>query len=233
VYLENLVVDARDPRALGRFWEAVLHTETLTDEPAGFETRLAVPGGPVLDLCFQPVPNGVAVPQRLRVGLDAGAALEEVLPRLGALGARQSQVGEDRVVLTDPEGYALDVGTGSGAGTVTLAGLRLEVADPARDQQFWSWLSGWPATDDGSATLRHRSGRGPVLALRAEAGPKGSGKNRLHLDVRLEPGDDVDAVAREIGDRGGRELHFDWGDLPWRHFADPSGNEFCVLPASG
>jgi predicted enzyme related to lactoylglutathione lyase len=51
--------------------------------------------------------------------------------------------------------------------------------------------------------------------------------------VRLEPGDDVDAVAREIGDRGGRELHFDWGDLPWRHFADPSGNEFCVLPASG
>jgi hypothetical protein len=22
-----------------------------------------------------------------------------------------------------------------------------------------------------------------------------------------------------------------YGDLPWRHFADPSGNEFCVLTA--
>ena len=51
------------------------------------------------------------------------------------------------------------------------------------------------------------------------------------LDVRLEPGDDADAVAREIGERGGRELHYDWGNLPWRHFADPSGNELWVLPS--
>ncbi len=32
-------------------------------------------------------------------------------------------------------------------------------------------------------------------------------------------------------DRGGRELHPEWGDLPWRVCADSSGNEFCLLPA--
>jgi len=43
----------------------------------------------------------------------------------------------------------------------------------------------------------------------------------------------VEAVARGITDRGRRELHAGWGDLPWRVFADPSDNEFCVLPSRG
>ena len=42
VYLENVVFDATDPQALGRFWEIALGTETLTDEADVFETRLAV-----------------------------------------------------------------------------------------------------------------------------------------------------------------------------------------------
>ena len=46
MYLENLVFDAVDPQRLGRFWEAVVGGETLTDEPAGYETRLVVAGGP-------------------------------------------------------------------------------------------------------------------------------------------------------------------------------------------
>lgn len=52
MYLENLVIDAVEPQRLGRFWEAVLGSERLTDEPDGFETRLTIEGGPVLDLCF-------------------------------------------------------------------------------------------------------------------------------------------------------------------------------------
>ncbi|MCM3659903.1 hypothetical protein M3148_02665 [Georgenia satyanarayanai] len=75
------------------------------------------------------------------------------------------------------------------------------------------------------------SRRGPLLELWPEPAPKGDAKNRIHLDVRLEPGDDVDAVAAGIIARGGRELGPGWGDLPWRVYADPSGNELCVLPA--
>jgi hypothetical protein len=81
-------------------------------------------------------------------------------------------------------------------------------------------------------SLRHPSLRGPLLELCPEPAAKGTAKNRLHLDVRLEAGDDADDVAARITERGGRELHPGWGDLPWRHYADPSGNEFCVLPAA-
>ena len=35
MYLENLVFDAVDPQRLGRFWEAVVGGERLTDEPDG------------------------------------------------------------------------------------------------------------------------------------------------------------------------------------------------------
>jgi hypothetical protein len=67
--------------------------------------------------------------------------------------------------------------------------------------------------------------------LLPERKAKHTGKNRLHLDVRLESEDDADDVAAGITERGGIEYHPDWGDLPWRFFLDPSGNEVCVLPA--
>jgi len=56
-------------------------------------------------------------------------------------------------------------------------------------------------------------------------------KNRLHFDIRLETGDVPDDVAASIAERGGREPNPERGELPWRLYADPSGNEFCVLPA--
>ena len=40
----NLVMDAVEPQRLGRFWEAVVGGERLTDEPDGFETRLTIEG---------------------------------------------------------------------------------------------------------------------------------------------------------------------------------------------
>ena len=102
-------------------------------------------------------------------------------------------------------------------------------ADPQRDAEFWQWLTGW--TRSGT-DLRHPSSRGPVLALCDELGPKQPGaKNRLHLDVRLEPGEDPDEVEAAIHARGGRDV-LPRGDFPWRTYLDPSGNEFCVLAVS-
>jgi hypothetical protein len=112
-------------------------------------------------------------------------------------------------------------------------GLPLDSADPDRDAAFWSWLTGWtPAADGASSRLRHPSQRGPYLALCQEPAPKGSTKNRLHLDVRPEAGEDPDGVEAAIAARGGNRLDTDWGELPWRSYTDPSGNEFCVLPAA-
>ena len=238
VHLENVVFDATEPQGLGRFWETALGTETLTDEPDGFETRLTVPDGPIIDLCFQRVPEAPAGPQRLHLELRGGEEPQSVVERLLALGATRADLGQGQrpgVVLADPAGNQFRVAEERAAyvDAGPVGALRLDVSDPDRDRDFWMWLTGWvPVDGDGLPKLRHSSHRGPLLELCPEVAPKGPGKNRMHLDVRLGPGDDADAVARGIADHGGRELHVDWGDLPWRVFTDPSHNEFCVLPVA-
>ncbi len=235
MYLENLVFDAAEPQRLGRFWEAAIGGERLTDESDAFETRLAIQGGPVLDLCFQGVtePHSDSTP-RLHLDLAGGASQAEEVDRLLTLGARHLDIGQGDVpwvVLADPEGFPCCVmeDRDTYVGTGPVAALPLDSSDPDRDVEFWSWLTGW-AQGPGTS-LRHPSQRGPLLELCPEVVPKGPEKNRLHLDIRLEDGDDPDAVAAGIAKRGGRELHPGWGDLPWRIYADPSGNELCVLPA--
>jgi hypothetical protein len=235
MYLENIVMDAAEPQRLGRFWEAVIGGERLTDESDIFETRLAVEGGPVLDLCFQRVaePQSDQTP-RLHLDLAGGARQADEVDRLLTLGARHLDIGQGDVpwvVLADPEGNPCCVmeHREEYAGSGPIAALPLDSADPERDVEFWSWLTGW--TRGTGTSLRHPSLRGPILALWPEVVPKGPGKNRLHLDLRLEAGDDPGAVVAGIAERGGRELHPGWGDLPWRIYADPSGNELCVLPA--
>ncbi|HVX42386.1 MAG TPA: VOC family protein [Mycobacteriales bacterium] len=239
MYLENLVFDAVDPQRLGRFWEAVVGGRRLSDEPAGFETRLVIEDGPVLDLCFQPVPEPPSEPLRLHLDLAGAARQRAVVDRTLELGAQRLDIGQGAVpwvVLADPEGNPFCVMEDRPvyAGSGPIAALPMDSADPDRDGAFWSWLTGWIDVDGvAPRTLRHPSGRGPVLEFCPEPAPKGnSGKNRLHLDVRLESGDDPDRVAGGIAERGGRELHPGWGELPWRIYADPSGNEMCVLPAA-
>ena len=85
VQLENLVFDALEPQRLGRFWEALVGGERLTDEPDGYETRLTVGGGPVLDLCFQRVSEPPTAAPRLHVDLSAGVRQAEEVERLLAL----------------------------------------------------------------------------------------------------------------------------------------------------
>jgi len=222
MYLENVVFDALAPRELGGFWERVVGGEQLTDDDGGYETRLSVPGGPELDLCFQPVPEPAVGSPRLHLDVAGGADGSDGVARLVGLGARLADDGS----LLDPEGNPLRVVE---SGTPPLAAVRLESGDPDRDAVFWSWLTGWgPAPGDRRA-LRHPSGLGPALVLVPEVAPKGSTKNRRHLDLRLEAGDDD--VAAEVVARGARELPARWGELPWRSYLDPSGNEFCLLPA--
>jgi predicted enzyme related to lactoylglutathione lyase len=237
MYLENLVTDAVEPQQLGRFWEAALGGEQLTDEDEGYETRLTVADGPVLDLGFQRVPEPPSGAPRLHIDLLGGADQAATVDRLLGLGARLLDIGKADVpwvVLADPGGNPFCVMEERSAyvDTGPIAALPLDSADPDRDAAFWSWLTGWTDVPGvAPRSLRHPSRRGFLLELVPERAPKGAAKNPLHLDVRLESGDDPDEVAAAIAARGGRELHLGFGELPWRHYADPSGNEFCVLPS--
>jgi Glyoxalase-like domain len=238
VYLENLVIDAVEPQRLGRFWEAAVGGERLTDEAGIVETRLTVAGGPVLDLCLPRVPEPPSEPPRLHVDLLGGERQAEVVERLLELGARHLDIGQGDVpwvVLADPESnpFCVMEERAAYADTGPIAALPLQSADADRDLDFWAWLTGWTEVPGvAPRSLRHPSLRGPLLELCRESAPKGATKNRLHLDLRLETQDDPDGIAAGISERGGRErLHPEWGELPWRFFEDPSGNELCLLPA--
>ena len=237
--LENLVFDAVDPQRLGGFWESALGSRRITDEPDQVESRLALGGGAWVDLCFQRVPTPPREPLRLHLDLAGGDRQAEVVDRLLALGAARLDIGQGSVpwvVLADAEGNPFCVIEDRAVYTddCPIAALPLDSADPDRDADLWSWLTGWiDAPGVAPRSLRHPSGHGPLLELCPEPAAKGQAKNRLHLDVRLEPGEDHDDVAAGIVARGGRPMSHDWGDLPWRVYADGSGNEFCVLPPSG
>lgn len=239
MYLENIVIDAVDPSRVGRFWQDLLGSRQLTDAAEGFETRLEIEGGPVLDLCFPTVP---AVPEgsaRLHLDLRGGAAQGQVVSRARSLGAEPLDIGQGDVpwvVMGDVAGNAFcvmeerDCYNASGP----IAAIPIDSTDPESDARFWSWLTGWiPVQGSAPATLRHPSLRGPLLEFCHEPEAKMAEKNPMHLDVRLEPGDDPDRVAEGITARGGTQWHPDWGELQWRIFRDPSGNEFCVLPSRG
>jgi hypothetical protein len=236
MFLENLVVDAKDPQLLGRFWEQALGTQTLTDQPDGYETRLTTEGGPTLDLCFQQVEGPAAPSPRLHLDLHGQGDQAGTVERLLALGASHLDIGQGDVpwvVLADPEGHAFCVMEERAAyrDTGPLAAIPILGTDPTRDAAFWSELSGWGEYDGvAPVSLRHPSGRGVILEFFTAREPKGA-KNQMHLDLRLEPGDDSAAVFDRVQALGAVRLDHDWGDLPWTSFTDPSGNEFCLLPA--
>jgi hypothetical protein len=236
VHLENIVWDSLDPHRLGRFWAAALGAKPFTDEPGGFEARLALADDAFLDLCFPRVGALSSSPARLHPDLRGGVRQREVVDRLLGLGAEHADVGQGEVpwvVLADPDGNAfcvlqereVDDGTGP------IAALPLDSADPGRDAVFWAEITGWiPGKGTaGVATLRHPAGVGPLLELCPQPEPK-RGKNRLHLDVRREAGEG-DVTERLVAMGASRISDSD--ETPWRVFADPSGNEFCVLPAAG
>ncbi|TXR56824.1 VOC family protein [Quadrisphaera setariae] len=252
MHLENVVWDARDPRALGGFWAAALGARVITDEPDLLEARLALDPatGAFLDLCFPRVGHPSAAPPRLHLDLRGGTALDDLVQRLLGLGAEPADVGQgDDVpwtVLVDPEGGAFCVmpdRPGYEVTTGPVVGLPLDSADPERDAAFWAAVSGWRRTDDvaGAPALQHPGGIGPLLALCPEPRPKPAGrggKNRVHLDVRRDASDlqeqDDDgerAVVERLLALGATSLSAP-GELPWLVFADPSGNELCVLPPS-
>lgn len=238
MYLENIVFDSVDPHTQGRFWQALLGCKFLGEEAQGLETRLEIPGGPTLDLCFQRVAEAPGEPVRLHLDLLGGPEQAQRAAQAVKLGARRGGIRQHDVsgtIWADPGGNAFCVLENRPySSTGPIAALPLDSADVSRDAQFWAWLTGWNQSFAGQpGSLRHRSGHGPLLELRPESEPKGPAKNRMHLDMRLESGDDAQVIAEEIVARGGRELHPNWGELAWRVYQDPSGNEFCVLPVAG
>jgi predicted enzyme related to lactoylglutathione lyase len=102
---ENLVVDARDPARLARWWAEALNYQITYEKPDEVEIRRLpdeLPG-----LIFVPVPEPKEIKNRLHIDLRPDDQEAEV-ERLVDMGARHVDIGQSPdvswIVLADPEG---------------------------------------------------------------------------------------------------------------------------------
>jgi predicted enzyme related to lactoylglutathione lyase len=101
---EQLVVDAHDPVALGRWWAAALGWVVVNDDEDEFEIRAAPDRPP--GLLFAGVDDPKVVKNRLHFDFRPDDRDVEV-ERLLGLGATRAEIGQGEqswIVLADPEG---------------------------------------------------------------------------------------------------------------------------------
>ena len=101
---EQVVLDAKDPVALGRWWADMLGWIVLNDAPDEFEIRPSVDRMP--GLIFEPVSETKRGKNRLHLDLRPDDQQAEV-ERFLAAGARHADIGQrdvSWVVLAYPEG---------------------------------------------------------------------------------------------------------------------------------
>jgi Glyoxalase-like domain len=240
--LVNLVLDANDPARLARFWAAALGWEIGSEEsdevdvwPAGYR----YPDPVALPLVIVPVPEPKTGKNRVHLDLASQSAEHQadLVGRLLALGARPADVGQGDVpwvVLADPEGNEFCVLEPREvyADTGPVAAVVVDSADPAALAGFWELASGWVRTrsEDGFVAFRSPQGAGPYLEL-LRVPDLNPVKNRAHLDVAPQPGEDHAAAVRQLREAGAPPADVGQRDVSWAVLADPEGSEFCVLSA--
>jgi predicted enzyme related to lactoylglutathione lyase len=111
--------------------------------------------------------------------------------------------------------------------------VTIDSTDPERLAPFWAGLLGTAvgeSADEGRFLFLERA-NGYLLCFQRVPEPK-AGKNRVHLDVRVE---DLEVATERIlslgGTWNGTDLVLD--DTTWRTMRDPEGNEFDIFVSSG
>jgi catechol 2,3-dioxygenase-like lactoylglutathione lyase family enzyme len=111
--------------------------------------------------------------------------------------------------------------------TSTLTEVLIDCADAERLSTFWCDVLGWKVIDRGGGAVEIGGGTGVTLVFLPVPEPK-TIKNRVHLDVKANDGNQAAEVER-IEALGARRIDIGQGDVSWVVLADPEGNEFCVL----
>jgi catechol 2,3-dioxygenase-like lactoylglutathione lyase family enzyme len=229
--LNDVVVDAADPAALGRFWSALLGTP-ITGESAD-EVDVAVSEG--VELVFVPVSEPKVAKNRLHLDLASSAPEEQaaIVDRATALGARPVDLGQRGVpwvVLADIEGNEFCVlePRPEYRATGPVAAIVVDVADTVAEADFWAEATGLPIVNRTAEFASLRRDSGPWLEFLHSDDPK-RGKNRVHLDIAPGPHDDQAAEVARLVELGAKLIDVGPGD--WTHVVllDPEGHEFCVL----
>ncbi len=115
-------------------------------------------------------------------------------------------------------------------GRLRLRGITVDDPDPESLAGFWSAALGYERRSlwEPYVGLRDPSGRDPLVTLQRASG---HGRNHLHLDLYADdPDDEADRLV-ELGALRVRRVAE--GDAWWWVLEDPSGNEFCIIAATG
>lgn len=241
--LDEIVMDAADPKGLGDFWAEMLGWRSSPDQDGDVVVRPPA-GEPGAELLMGGVPDVAAGSHRLHLDLRSRSDQEqtELVDRAVRLGARPVDIGQGDVpwvVLADPEGnrFCILEPRAAYAATGSLAAVVVESRDPRAQARFWAEATGWgvAASELNFASVVAPGGVGPALEFVAV--PRlPDGKNRVHLDVRPLPGGDRDAEVARLVRLGARPLDVgqgaaELGEVTWTVLADPEGAAFCVLRA--
>ncbi|WP_033437182.1 VOC family protein [Saccharothrix sp. NRRL B-16314] len=227
----DVVVDAVDPAALGRFWSALLE-QPITGESAD-EVDVALSGR--MELVFGAVPEPKVVKDRVHLDLASSSSEDQadIVARALDLGAKKVDIGQGDVpwvVLADPEGNEFCVleQRDEYAHTGLVAAVVVDSSDPVAQAAFWAGVVGLPVTGEHADFASLSQEAGPSLEFVRVAEPK-TVKNRIHLD--LAPPADGDLLMEVARLEAWGAVRADVGqiDVPWVVLADPEGNEFCVL----
>ncbi|CAN5285208.1 hypothetical protein BH24ACT10_BH24ACT10_18730 [soil metagenome] len=101
----------------------------------------------------------------------------------------------------------------------------IDADDPEPVGRFWGAVLGREveAAEDGDVLLRPAADGGPGIYVNRVPEPK-SGKARIHLDVTLEPGQEITDLLHL-----GATVVAEPDAVRWWVLADPGGNEFCAF----
>jgi predicted enzyme related to lactoylglutathione lyase len=235
--LVQINMKARDDSALGGFWAQALGWGVSSEGPGvtNLEPEGFVYPDPVavcLDLIASPEPKTVKNRVHVDLATTSAAHQAELVTRLKDLGATSADIGQGDVpwtVMADPEGNEFCVLDSLYQATGPIASVVVDCADPRAMASFWGTAMDWTLrkVTDHSAVLRSATGVGPYLQFLRTPDVK-TVWNRVHLDIRPYPGDDPEAEAARLRTLGATAI--DLGQsVPWTVFADPEGNEFCLL----
>jgi hypothetical protein len=237
--LYSVVIDCADPSRLGRWWADVLGWPITFDTPD--EVAIEPSDEDIchdLAIVFVPVPEPKQFKNRVHLDLASRSTSDQadIVDRLVHMGATFADIGQEDVgwvVLADPEGNELCVAEPSDRFDEpgTIEAIVVDAVNPGRLARFWAETTGWRVDYESHmvASLRHPSGKPPALDMVAVTDPKHV-KNRVHLDVAPNAGDDQEAQVNRLIRMGAKEIDVGQGaDVTWVVLADPEDNEFCVL----
>ena len=240
--LVHLAIDAADPGRLARFWAAALRWEVAAEGdgvanvwPQGYR----YPDPVALPLVILAVPEAKSGKNRVHLDLATESAAHQAaeVERLLGLGAVRADIGQGDVpweVMADPEGNEFCVLDPRPVyqGTGPVAAVVADCRDPAAVAGLWALASGWvpgnSVSSAGAVSLRSPARVGPYLEL-LPSGEAKTVKNRLHLDVAPELGEDQAAAVAALLAAGAVPADVGQGSVSWIVLTDPEGSEFCLL----